>query len=122
MILEVKVTLPLAKQMERFYSDKKEKGLYTNNVKRMDLVDIAEYAEKANKKQVNPESMCNSCTQSTSGIRLTQSGFKVIGFTNSEKRQVGEPVRGEEFMVYLVNTPFVLNDNSLLFKNNVKYA
>ena len=46
----------------------------------------------------------------------------MIEFTNSKRGQVGKPVGDKEFMVYLADTPVVLNDNSLLFKNNVKYA
>ena len=41
---------------------------------------------------------------------------------NSKKRQVEEPVRNEEFMAYLVDTPVVLNNNSLPFKKNFKHA
>ena len=51
-----------------------------------------------------------------------QSGFKVIEFTNSERRQAGEPVGDEEFIAYLADTLVVLNDNGFPFKNNVEYA
>lgn len=33
--------------MERIYFDKKKKDLYINNIKRIDPVGIAKYAEKA---------------------------------------------------------------------------
>ena len=79
----------------------------------MDPVGTPESAEKADGEQINPESVRSTCTQSRSGIQSTQSGFKVIGFTNSEMRQVGDPIKDEEFMVYLADTPVVLNDNSL---------
>ena len=88
----------------------------------MDPVGTAEYAEKADGEQVNSDSVRNTCTQSRSGIQSTQSRFKVIGFTNSEKKQAEEPVRDEEVMPYLADKPVVLNDNSSPFKNNVKYV
>ena len=49
-IFKVEVTLPLAEQIEGIYSDKEEKSSYTIKVKRMNLVGIVEYKEKANKK------------------------------------------------------------------------
>ena len=85
-ILEAKTTLPLAEQMERIYFDKKEIGPYINHVESIDLVNIAEYVEKADKEQVNPNSMRSTCIQSKSEIQSTQSGFKVIEFINSERR------------------------------------
>ena len=81
-ISEVEATLPLAEQIEVIYSNKEEEGPYINNVKRMNPVGTAEYAEKADGKQINPESMR---IWLRSEIQLTQSRFKVIGFTNSEK-------------------------------------
>ena len=71
---------------------------------------------------MNPDSVCNTCTRSRLGIQSTESGVKVIGFTNSKRGQIGEPVGNEEFMAYLADTPIVLNDNSLLFKDNVEYV
>ena len=67
-ILEAEATLLLAEQMERIYSHKKEEGLYTYNVEKMDPVGIAEYAEKADGEQVNPESVRSTCIRSRSGI------------------------------------------------------
>lgn len=49
--------LLLIEQIERICSDKEIEGLYTNSIKRIDLIGIVEYAEKANKKQVNLESV-----------------------------------------------------------------
>ena len=46
----------------------------------------------------------------------------MIRFTNSEKRQVGKLVGDKEFMAYLADILVILNNNDLLFKNNVKYA
>ena len=60
--------LLLAEQMEGIYSNKEEKGPYTNNVKWMDPVGTAEYAEKANGEQVNSKSMHSTCIRSRSGI------------------------------------------------------
>ncbi len=108
--------------MEEIYSHKEEKGLYTNDVEKMDPVGTAEYAEKAYGEQVNSDSVRSTCTRSRSGIQSTQNGFKVIGFTNSEKKQAEEPVRDEEVMAYLVDKPVILNDNGFPFKNNVKYV
>ena len=71
---------------------------------------------------MNPESMRSTYTRSRSGIQSTQSGFKVIGFTNSERGQAGKPVGDKEVMAYLTDKPVVLNDNGLTFKNNVEYA
>lgn len=51
-----------------------------------------------------------------------QNGFKVIRFTNSQKKQTGKPVRDKEFIAYLADIPVVLNNNSFLFKNNVEYT
>ena len=67
-ILEAEVTLLLAVQIERIYSDKEEKGPYTNNVKKMDSVGITEYAEKADGEQVNPEGVRSTCTWSKTEI------------------------------------------------------
>ena len=108
--------------MEEIYSNKEEKGLYINNVKKIDPVGTAKYMEKANREQVNPWSVCSTCNQSRSGIQSTQSGFKVIELTNSERGQAGKLVEDEEFMVYLADIPVVLNDNGFPFKNNVEYA
>ncbi len=71
--------------MEGIYSHKEKEGPYTNNVEKMDPVGTAEYAEKADGDQVNLKSVRSTCTRSRSGIQSTQSGFKVIGFTNSER-------------------------------------
>ncbi len=46
----------------------------------------------------------------------------MIGFTNNERGQAREPVGDEEVIAYLADKPVVLNDNGLLFKNNVEYA
>ncbi len=121
-IPEAEATLPLTESMGEIYSYKEEEGLYTNNVEKMDPVGTAKYAEKTDKEQVNPENVRSTCTRSRSGIQSTQSGFKEIRFTNSERGQVGEPVGGEEVMAYLADKPVVLNDNDLPFKNNVEYA
>ena len=43
--------------MEGIYSNKEEKGPYTNNVEKIDPVGTAEYTEKADGEQVNPESV-----------------------------------------------------------------
>ena len=108
--------------MEGIYSDQKEKGQYTNNIERMETVGNVEYAEKADGEQVNLECVRSTCIRSRSRIQSTQSGFKVIGFTNSERGQARKLVGDEEFMAYLADTPIVLNNNDLLFKNNVEYA
>ncbi len=71
---------------------------------------------------MNPESMRSTYTRSRSGIQSTQSGFKVIGFTNSERWQAGKPVGDKEVMAYLADKLVVLNDNGLTFMNNVEYA
>ena len=71
---------------------------------------------------MNPYSVCSTCTRSRSVIQSIQSEFKVIGFTNSKKRQVRELVGDEEFMAYLADILVFLNDNGLLFKNNIEYA
>ena len=54
----------LTEQIERIYSNKEKEGLYTNNVERMHPVSTAEYTEKADGEQVNPDSMRSPCTQS----------------------------------------------------------
>ena len=46
----------------------------------------------------------------------------MIRFTNSKREQVGKLVEDKKFMAYLANIPVVLNDNDLLFKNNIEYA
>lgn len=46
----------------------------------------------------------------------------MIGLTNSKKKQAKELGRNEEIMAYLVDKLVILNNNSLLFKNNVKYT
>lgn len=46
----------------------------------------------------------------------------MIGFTNSKRGQVREPVGNEEIMAYLADKPVILNDNSFSFKNNVEYT
>ena len=56
--------LLLVEQIKGIYSDKKKESPYTNNIERMDPVDTAEYTEKANGKQVNPESVRSTCTWS----------------------------------------------------------
>lgn len=61
-IPEVEATLPLTKQIEGIYSIRKMRVHI--NVERMDPVDTAEYAEKADGKQVNPESVRSNCTRS----------------------------------------------------------
>ena len=71
---------------------------------------------------MNLESVCSTCTRSRSGIQSTQSGFKVMRFTNSERGQAGKPVGDEEVMEYLADKPVVLNKNSYSLKNNVEYA
>lgn len=58
-IFEVEAMFLLAEQMVIIYFNKEEKGLYINNIERMDLVGIAEYAKKTNRKKVNSESMCS---------------------------------------------------------------
>ncbi len=121
-IFEAEAMLPFTEQMEEIYSYKEEGGQYTNNVEKTDPVGTAEYAEKTDGEQVNPESVRSTWTWSRSGIQSTQSGFKVIKFTNSERRQAGEPVGDDEVMAYLADKPVVLNNNGLPFKNNVEYA
>ena len=37
-----------------------KEGLYTNNIEKMDPVDTAEYTKKANRKQMNHESVCST--------------------------------------------------------------
>ena len=108
--------------MEGIYSRKEKESPYTNNVERMNPVSIVEYVEKADGEQMNPESVRSTCTRSRSKIQSNISGLKVMVFTNSETGQVGELVGDKEFMAYLANTPVVLNDNDLPFKNNIKYA
>ena len=71
---------------------------------------------------MNPENMRSTCTRSRSRIQSNQSGFKIIGFTNSKRGQAGEPVDDQKFMTYLADKPIILNDNGLLFKSNVEYA
>ena len=88
----------------------------------MDSFDITKYAEKADRKQVNPDGVCNIYIRSRSKIQSTQSRFKLIGFMNSKKEQIGKPIRDEEFITYLADTPVILNDNGLVFKNNIEYA
>ena len=66
--------------------------------------------------------MRNICIRSRLRIQLMQNGFKVIRFTNSQKKQTGKPVRDKEFIAYLADIPVVLNNNSFLFKNNVEYT
>ena len=114
--------LLLVEQIKEIYFDKEEESPYTNNIERIDPFGNAEYAEKANRKQVNPDRVRSIYIRSRSRIQLNQSGFKVIRFTNSKKEQAGEPIRNEEFMAYLADTPIVLNDNNLLFRNNVEYT
>ena len=70
-IFKAKAILPLAEQMEGIYSDKEEKSPYTNNIKRIDPDNTTEYVEKADGKQVNPESVCNTCILSRLGIQST---------------------------------------------------
>lgn len=108
--------------MEKIYSNKEEKGLYINNIKRIDLVDTTEYAKKANKEKIHLESVCSTYIRLGSGIQLIQSRFKVIRFTNSKRGQVGKLVKSKEVMAYLVDTPVVLNNNGFSFKNNIEYA
>lgn len=68
MILKAKATFSLAEQMKDIYSNKKKKGLYINNIKRMGPVDTVEYMEKIDREKVKPKNMCNTCIQSRSGI------------------------------------------------------
>ena len=49
--------LLLAKQIKRIYFYKKDKSLYTNNIEKIDLFNSAEYKEKADKEQINPETI-----------------------------------------------------------------
>ena len=65
--------------MEEIYFHKEEEGPYTNNVEKMDPIGTAVYVEKADRDQVNPESVRSTYTWSRSSIQSTQSGFKVIG-------------------------------------------
>ena len=87
----------------------------------MDLVDTAKCAENVDGEQIHPETVCNTYTWSSLGIESTQSGFKVVGFTKSKKGQAGELVGDKEFMAYLADKAIVLNNNGILFKNNVEY-
>ena len=108
--------------MKGIYFDKEEKGLYINNIERMDPVGTIKYAKKADREQVNPESVRSTCTRSRSGIQSNKNEFKIIGFINSKRGQTGEPIGDKKFMAYLEDTQIVLNDNRLPFKNNIKYT
>ena len=70
-IPEAEAMLSIVKQMEGIYSHKDDEGLYTNNVKKIDPVGTAKYAEKVNEKQINPKSMHSTCIQSRSRIQST---------------------------------------------------
>ena len=61
MIPKAEAMLSLAERIEKIYSNKEEESLYINNIKKMDLVGTAEYAKKADREQVNSESMCKIC-------------------------------------------------------------
>ena len=121
-IPKAEATFLLVEQIKGIYSDKEEKSPYINNVEKMDLISTAEYIQKADGEQINRESMHSTCTWSRSGIQSTQSGFKVIRFINNKRKQVEKPIRDEKFIAYLADTPVVLNDNGLLFKNNIEYT
>lgn len=45
----------------------------------------------------------------------------MIEFTNSKKGQIEKLVENKKVIVYLVNIPIVLTNNSYLSKNNIKY-
>ncbi len=107
--------------MEGIYFHKEEEGPYTNNVEKMDPIGTAVYVEKADRDQVNSESVRSTYTWSRSSIQSTQSGFKVIGLTNSERGQAGQSVGDEEVMEYLAEKLVFLKDIVLQFKNNVEY-
>ena len=46
----------------------------------------------------------------------------MIGFTNTKREQVRELVKNKEFTAWLADISIILNDNSLVFKNNIEYA
>ena len=112
----------MAEQIEEIYSNKEEEGLYTNNVEKINLVGTAEYVVKVDRKQLNSDSVHSTCTRLRLGIQSTQSRLKVIVFTNNKRGQAGKLIGDEKFMAYLANTLVVLNDNGLLFKNNIEYV
>ena len=97
------------------YSDREKRS--TNKVGKMDMVgdDNAKIANK-----VIYKSVCNTTSQSRSGIQLTQSGFKLIRFNDDKKGQAGKPVGDKDVMADVANISDDI-DNCLLFKNNVKY-
>lgn len=45
----------------------------------------------------------------------------MIEFINKKKGQARKLVENEEVMAYLADIRIILNNNGLLFKNNVKY-
>lgn len=47
----------MADQIKQTYSNKEEKSLYTNNVKRIDLIGTIKYVKKANKEKVNSKNI-----------------------------------------------------------------
>lgn len=107
--------------MEEIYFNKKKKSPYINNIEKMDLFGITEYAKKANRKKMNLKSIYNTYTRSKLGIQSTQNEFKVIRFITSKRKQIGDPVGNKKIIVYLIDILVILNNNGLLFKNNIEY-
>lgn len=46
----------------------------------------------------------------------------MIRFTKSKKKQVREPVRNKDVIVYLADMSVIANDNCFPFNNNVEYV
>ena len=108
--------------MKKTYPNKEEEGIYINNVERMDPVDIIKYVEKANREQMNLKSMRSTYIRSGSKIQSTHNRFKVIGFMNSKRGQPEKQVENKKYIAYLAGILVVLNNNSLLLKDNIEYA
>lgn len=70
-IFKVLVTFLSVKQIEKIHFYKEDKSLYINNIDKKNLVNIAEYAKNANRKQINLESIRNICIWSRLRINLT---------------------------------------------------
>lgn len=111
----------MANWIEKIYSNTKEENAYINNIEKIDPVSTIKYLKKANKKKMNSESIYNSCIRSKLRIQSTQSGFKVIEFTNNKRKQVGKLIINKKVITYLMDIGMIVNDNGFLFKNNIKF-
>lgn len=120
-VLILYILIGRTNRREGTYSHKEVESLYTNNIRRIDPIRIDEDAKIANKEKITPDSIHSTSICSKLKIQLIQNRFKLIEFNDSKKKQTRKQVKDKKVTAYIVNILIIINNNYLLFKNNIEY-